>query len=350
MASADKSYPILLTQYNSICDDQLYFLFTEKEWKKLTSQKRKEILQEVENRMAVKQGRPACQIVTKELAANIRGYFDGEYITINEKLLRGARSMFGAKLGEKAIYALDTVIHEGRHAYQRCAVVGRVTNLVGEDTLREWLVNTLCYADAENGMKSFAFYAFQPLERDAREYAASEIVDIYRRVRLLSGMRDANFENGMASIRKEKIMEYRFAKALVTQDDIRIMQESISDSFLNVVAMEETPTISCMGDLVSFDDCLENCGMDKTNIAEALDRQVADLNAIISENKKLDNYLDGLDVFDLFKVDKYRLRTSSDKLDGIAAKITERTSRPQLDTGLLSTCVDGQRSILSKGI
>ena len=48
------------TQYKDMQDEDVYLLFTEDKWRKLTMQKRLEALQEIECRMAARQRRIPC--------------------------------------------------------------------------------------------------------------------------------------------------------------------------------------------------------------------------------------------------------------------------------------------------
>ena len=83
-------------------------------WDQLDSDQRLGVLQLVENNLAEVQGRPSVGITPIELPANAFGQFDGTQIQINQDHLTGnsidVREM------------IDTIVHEGRHAYQSYAI------------------------------------------------------------------------------------------------------------------------------------------------------------------------------------------------------------------------------------
>src|SRR5690606_11545091 len=75
---------------------------------------RLETMQTIENCMAEIQNRPACDVITEEMQPNeVGGYRDGEII-VNAGALNGN----DVPVAEH----FDTIVHEGRHAYQEHAV------------------------------------------------------------------------------------------------------------------------------------------------------------------------------------------------------------------------------------
>jgi len=128
-------------------------------WQALDAAGRLEMLQGIEDRMATIQERPAVPVGTAELSGNTFGGFDGQAITINAAHLSGDMPF------EEFV---DTIVHEGRHAYQDYAV--RNPGFVS-DTARvnAWADNMANYLSAEEYGQEL--YANQPIEADAWQYA-----------------------------------------------------------------------------------------------------------------------------------------------------------------------------------
>src|SRR5260221_4325069 len=82
-------------------------------WSSVALKDRLKTLQVVEDRMAALQGRPGLQLVT----ALLNGY--GEYDVDHERIVLNHLHLLGDKPVDELI---NTVIHEGRHAYQHFAV------------------------------------------------------------------------------------------------------------------------------------------------------------------------------------------------------------------------------------
>ena len=324
----------LKTQFASASEADLYMLFTEKQWTNMSEQRRLDALQEVECRMAARQGRKACRILLRyDMGPGSMGAFDGNDIVLNASLLKASKSRFGRKASAQVVAALDTVIHEGRHAFQRAAVTGKATQQVAAQKRREWLVNMLSYAGT-NG--NFAMYAFQPIERDAREFAAREMSEIYRKIKKATGKSDRFFEEGLNAMRTEKTLEYLLAREL-KPEQIKERLDGVCSRILD--CMKYTSAIlECMGEKVTLAECLSICGVDKENIDEALDAQIADYQDILSGKKRLDSYMDGLDAPDICStIDKTIDLMKTDTLDQIAARIREKAA-------LGSAKVDGAQS------
>jgi hypothetical protein len=70
---------------------------------------------------------------------------------------------------------VQTVLHEGRHVYQRAAMKNNSLHN-DKEQVRLWTANAKFYIDSD---KIFAAYKFQPLERDAEKYAGNELIKIY---------------------------------------------------------------------------------------------------------------------------------------------------------------------------
>ncbi|EFH94147.1 hypothetical protein [Finegoldia magna] len=139
-------------------------------WQNMTYDQRLDFYQKLENTMAASQNRPA-RIVTPENMPkkNIAGYYsayDPSKIAINKRLIMQ---------DDRRYDNCDTIIHEGRHAFQDDCIVGRanIGNIDDVNKIGDWRRNFDQYQEP-NGMNSDVKYRFQPVEKDAYEYANSK--------------------------------------------------------------------------------------------------------------------------------------------------------------------------------
>lgn len=158
--------------------EELYLLFAKRNWNSLNTSARLEALQEIENRNALRFGRPPCTVEPKDFSdGNMCGYFDGSCIVINSMYIT-EDSLFHTSAS-----ALDTVLHEGRHAYQHYAMGQEIKHGV-HDVRLEWLGCFLHYFEPpkeminEADMEQYILYQIQPIETDARRFAWQELNQI----------------------------------------------------------------------------------------------------------------------------------------------------------------------------
>ena len=136
------------------------------EWKDSTFEQKVNSLQELEKSIPEIAHRPPCQINVENLGEGNYGYFDPNTkdITVN--------SMYIDSNGFNDYKeTLDTIVHEGRHAYQDYNMTEReVHPRVSE--VDNWRLNNdsqLGYLDAQHW--GFELYQYQPMEADARAFA-----------------------------------------------------------------------------------------------------------------------------------------------------------------------------------
>jgi len=145
--------------------DSLHLL-NNSEWNKLSIQNKASIMQSIENEVARRHGRPACNVSLYIEAPDMQGRIScGAYIPENNSIEINAYH-----LGEKSSdRCLDTILHEGRHAYQQNAVNGNIDHHPSSE-LKSWQKNMKPgnYISPEQNIKG---YYRQPIEADAREYA-----------------------------------------------------------------------------------------------------------------------------------------------------------------------------------
>lgn len=131
-------------------------------WGQLDASERLSVLQDIENHMADIQGRPPVSVQMEALPQNLYGGWDGQSITLNSGHLES-----DMPVGE----FVDTIVHEGRHAYQSFAVAN--PGVVSDTELvSAWQENMIPgnYLTAEDyGQEA---YQTQPIEADAWNYAS----------------------------------------------------------------------------------------------------------------------------------------------------------------------------------
>ena len=135
------------------------------EWKELSFEQRVGVLQEVENESSKASHRPTCKVSTESLGEGHYGYYSTETkgITINSDYIC-SNSYNDYK------EALDTIIHEGRHAYQYYNLTEREVHPRQGD-ISNWKSNEFEYGYQDARTQGYAAYYLQPQEADARAFA-----------------------------------------------------------------------------------------------------------------------------------------------------------------------------------
>lgn len=137
-------------------------------WEGLTLSERLQVLQEVENQAAALGGRTPLRVTAHDFGDQGSIYTAGQMrwqtkeILINEKML-----MQNSLQAEGNV--LDTVLHEGRHAYQFSNLYEKRTE-PSDEKYQSWLMNQKTgYLTCDKF--GFERYSMQPLELDARVFA-----------------------------------------------------------------------------------------------------------------------------------------------------------------------------------
>lgn len=148
--------------------------FLTKNWNKLSENERLDALQYLENQIAVEEGRKPRQVFPDDrLGKGECGYYeesDSTHIYINRDYLQSSKN--GGQYD-----AMNTVIHEGRHAYQDDCVQGRITHNESPETIDKWKKNSdedVYYPSGLN-RREYLNYRYQPIEEDANNFAQSKI-------------------------------------------------------------------------------------------------------------------------------------------------------------------------------
>lgn len=129
-------------------------------WIEASETERLGALQQVESSMADIQGRPALDVISNQMPQNTFGFFDGNSINISADGLRS----------DDVAENVDTVVHEGRHAYQLYAVEHPGFHANNYE-VEAWSDNFDNYLRAEDYGQEV--YATQPVESDAFAYGSA---------------------------------------------------------------------------------------------------------------------------------------------------------------------------------
>ena len=151
-------------------------------WSKLSLEERAEVLNSIEQKIAEIEHRPAVRVYVEDMKANNLGYHSHteHKIALNAKYV-------GANNPNLHREVIDTIVHEGRHAYQRYNVDVKCIHESASE-VKQWEDN---FYDSEWGYYSyqgqkiyipfddgkmhdvgFRLYANQPVEIDARNFAS----------------------------------------------------------------------------------------------------------------------------------------------------------------------------------
>lgn len=131
-------------------------------WECLSLERKRAVMQTVEDAMAGIQGRDTARIEIEDMESGTNGYYDGVSIHVSRERVQ--------TMGSEA--CVGTTVHEGRHAYQRHAVLHLGYHPDGPQ-VEEWRDNLLPghYLDAQH--YSYEDYRNQPVESDAFSYRDS---------------------------------------------------------------------------------------------------------------------------------------------------------------------------------
>lgn len=132
-------------------------------WNTLSVEGRRDALQALENTLAQMQGRELCEVVIDDMPSVVNcGYFNPLDRTIHVNRIHLSDVDYRME-------AIDTIAHEGRHAYQRWAVETPYFHPDMKE-VAYWSENIDNYINAEKF--GFEYYESQPIEVDARYYAS----------------------------------------------------------------------------------------------------------------------------------------------------------------------------------
>lgn len=325
------SESVIKTKFSDREGDDFYRLFDDESWAGFDENERLELLQELECRIAVSEKRSPVKVVAESMGSiSSQGYYsrNSDVIHINCLLLQN-RKIPGVSEGQKMANALDTVIHEGRHAFQYAVVRGKVDREGITDDLRQrWMINFLTYSSVNDSVESFeeyykefSFYAFQPIERDAREFAGRKMAELFQKVKAAAGKDPVSFREGMKKIAETKRTEYEIARSSLSREDI---EEKIDQNAALIAKCFDLDNMdaACILQLVAA------YGADWKHqfIKKIAEDQVFDVKAIADGTKSIDGFIDGLGRF----LDNYEMIDDSEyeeEFDTASIKIAQRDGR-----------------------
>ena len=147
----------------------------DKKWPNLSVDQKIEILQCVENELAKRSRRIPCEVKAEELNQGVLGEYSfvSQDIKINVKDLQK-----GSKYTDDYMEHLDTILHEGRHAYQDQAIRGYVIHPDPQE-VEKWKMN-LKPGNYISSNDLFEEYCKQPVEADADRFAKEMTQSVIR--------------------------------------------------------------------------------------------------------------------------------------------------------------------------
>lgn len=145
-----------------------FTILRKENWQNMTYDQRVMFYQNLENTMAASQNRKARIVTPMHMSKKYAGgysAYDPDKIAINKRLIMQ---------DDRRYDNCDTIIHEGRHAFQDDCIYGRayIGNIYDVNKISDWQKNYAEYhlSDEECDPK----YRFQPVEKDAYDYANKE--------------------------------------------------------------------------------------------------------------------------------------------------------------------------------
>lgn len=146
------------------------------EWKELSYEERMDVLQKVEFKIAEIAHRPACHVSSKSLGEGHYGYYTPgtSSLVVNSNVI-SSNSFSDYK------ETLDTLIHEGRHAYQDYNLNEREVHPRSGD-ISNWKLNEERYGYQDVEHCGFKAYVLQPVEADANAFAEDVIKQYFNKI------------------------------------------------------------------------------------------------------------------------------------------------------------------------
>lgn len=140
----------------------------EEAWEHLTAGQRETVLRDLSDKVADIFGVTISRVEFVDMPEKCWGEYtrsDGS-IKINREVLSEP---------ERLKVAIDTLLHETRHAFQYETVNGNITGNVDQETLDEWRCSIDNYIPPSLDLQA---YRNQPIEKDARNFASSVLKKI----------------------------------------------------------------------------------------------------------------------------------------------------------------------------
>ena len=154
-------------------------------WTKLSLEQRKQLLNQIERQIAAIEHRPPLPIEVEKMKASTFGYQSNYYHKI------ALNSLYVGSNSQKDYReVIDTIIHEGRHAYQHYNVDKKLIH-ESASVVATWRENFYdpkyqyynsgsCIIPVKGRLQDVGFrlYYYQPVEIDARNFAADVMLKL----------------------------------------------------------------------------------------------------------------------------------------------------------------------------
>lgn len=231
------------TRYQKLSDDMFYSLFRDSNYRRCNDAQRQELLQEAANRSAAMDRETgSAKVVLVPLEdPRIEGKQSGETIYLNSSYY-GRAADNDVQRSRSGMQAVETVIHEERHHYQRQVVAGLAPATPTQRICFEANQGTevdlpgdrkgLTYA---GGSVNYGIYRAQPVECDAfrtSEERAKAIAD--RQITLISN--ESDLITSLAGSKDKKSLE-QYTKGL--QSRSQDAQMRFSSALFGVKDLEQ---------------------------------------------------------------------------------------------------------------
>lgn len=157
-------------------------------WCNLTLEQREELLNEMEKNIAEIEHRPALRVELEDMEQEHFGYQD----EANHKIVLNSR-LVGVNSTAMHREVIDTIVHEGRHAYQHYNVDVKLIHESSSE-VKSWEQNFysaeyqyyrcgtqkiyIPYNDGTMHDVDFRLYYYQPVETDARDFSGDVLVKL----------------------------------------------------------------------------------------------------------------------------------------------------------------------------
>jgi hypothetical protein len=190
-------------------------------WPLLSEKERLEVLTEIEAAAAALLGRKTRIVVFDDI--NDDGYFDEDK----------QRIVINRKKSNNAPLTVETVLHEGRHAFQSDVIKG----LLQHKNKLDWAKNWKAYLDPANDDVEHFEYFLQPIEHDANRFALEQLYAIGKKAKspefLKHYQRRLVYEKGRIQL---AVVEYgkNYKKAIMSKIDSALAQNKKLSSYSEV--------------------------------------------------------------------------------------------------------------------
>lgn len=139
-------------------------------WQNLDLEQRVEVLNQFEEKIAEIEMRPPLPVVYESMPSGTYGYYDGTKLAISDAQL-------SSNTYDDYREMLDTLFHEGRHAYQYYNLGVQRTEQ-SDELFNSWDVNENKIGYQSAASAGFYRYYTQPVEVDARVFAETVLKKI----------------------------------------------------------------------------------------------------------------------------------------------------------------------------